>query len=114
MRISHWSSDVCSSDLYCDVLPDEMFRAVCDVSTASWRVVDEIYRRLNGREEAEIQEHLRERLVSVFGQPSVKYEHKILSASSNDNRKSDVSGKSVSVRGDHGGRRINQKKKRIH
>src|SRR3546814_12392538 len=61
-----------------------MFRAVCDVSTASWRVVDEIYRRLNGREEAEIQEHLRERLVSVFGQQSVKYEHKIVGASSNE------------------------------
>src|SRR3546814_18328855 len=61
-----------------------MFRAVCDVSTASWRVVDEIYRRLNGREEAEIQEHLRERLVSVFGQQSVKYEHKIVGASSKE------------------------------
>src|SRR3546814_20174339 len=82
MRISDWSSDVCSSDLL-GVLGDDrvgMARAVaCDMVERGLGAVDDRRRQ-----------HRRE----IFG-----------------DRKSVVSGKSVSVRVDLGGRRFIKKKK---
>src|SRR3546814_17144657 len=93
MRISDWSSDVCSSDLWrCSGrallrglrMPDEL-PAGCHYSRRTrlldeWRLAVRVWRK--DRSEPE-----RER-----------------------DRKSVVEGKSVSVRVDHGGRRISQKK----
>jgi hypothetical protein len=71
--------------IYVDTDTDGLFRAICDVAVASWRVVDTIYRRVASREETDIEDVLRERLVHIFGQKRVlKHGQKIVGASSSD------------------------------
>src|SRR3546814_14340057 len=82
MRISDWSSDVCSSDLFAD------------------RIL--VGRRLRGGER-----RLEQREGRMHGvEPGERHRHVV-----RGDRTSAVSGKSVSVRVDLGGRRIIKKKK---
>src|SRR3546814_13592540 len=93
MRISDWSSDVCSSDL-----PDE--RAVADRGAVRGR--HRARGRIDGNDAAPGQHRPR-----AFGPEGGRPDQQSLER----DRKSVVSGKSVSVRVDLGGRRISQKKR---
>src|SRR3546814_19077314 len=97
MRISDWSSDVCSSDLakrkfigktFIDIFEDEAKK----IGGAEFLAQGTLY--------PDVIES-----VSFTGGPSVTIK-------SHQDRKSVVSGKSVSVRVDLGGRRIIKKKKK--
>src|SRR3546814_20322669 len=106
MRISDWSSDVCSSDLL--VIPADDGNAV--------GVVEELHRAADLAELAGgivvdaaaplLAHHLALRQHHVVGEPEVGHAVGLVL-----DRKSVVSGKSVSVRVDLGGRRILKKKK---
>src|SRR3546814_3067389 len=80
MRISDWSSDVCSSDLR--------------------------YHR------GTVRRHLQMARLGQ-GRPCLGHRHRLYGTGGHGDRKSVVSGKSVSVRVDLGGRRIIKKKKEI-
>src|SRR3546814_14832516 len=95
MRISDWSSDVCSSDL---------MSLDHDSGTLDGTVLQGPFR---GRRLSELSQG---ELVSLLGECRVEDDQ---SAVILEARKSVVSGKSVSVRVDLGGRRI-LKKKTIH
>jgi hypothetical protein len=51
---------------------------------ASWQIADGIYGRVSEQEEREIEEHLSERLISVFGKLSVETGEKIQGSSLNE------------------------------
>jgi hypothetical protein len=71
--------------VFVDVPIDEIERAICDVAAVSWQIADRIVGRLADEESADIEEYLRERLVSVFAANLKKPpEHKIVGASSNE------------------------------
>ncbi len=63
--------------------PEELACAICDVAMASWEVADKVYSRLS-EGEAEIEDYLRERLVSIFGATKVDDAHKIVGSSTNE------------------------------
>lgn len=67
--------------IYADVPLDQLYRAVCDVATASWRVADRVYQRLVDEDESEIVDHLRQRLTAVFGASHVRDENSIVGVS---------------------------------
>jgi hypothetical protein len=58
--------------IFVDVPIEELARAICDVGIASWQVADRITGKVSEEEEAEIQEYLGERLVSIFGSSHVQ------------------------------------------
>src|SRR3546814_11394108 len=91
MRISDWSSDVCSSDLV--VRPDD-----CPGIAALG--FEDVLERL---------EHVRVAQVPAFG-AAIIHDTVIALGEGGTDRKSVVEGKSVSVRVDLGGRRIIKKK----
>jgi len=50
------------------ILPAEhLSRAICDVAIASWQVVDRVVSRMADEDAADIEEYLRARLTTVFG-----------------------------------------------
>src|SRR3546814_14667369 len=111
MRISDWSSDVCSSDLILDhpePLPLKRMGKVCPSEpTELWfrpftkkKIAD-----LTSEEVAALRVKAQERAVSLNKNVVPMKTHSYL------DRKSVVEGKSVSVRVDLGGRRIIKKKK---
>jgi hypothetical protein len=63
--------------VFADVSEDQILRANCDVSMASWLIADRIYDRVGEQEEAEIEDYLRDRLVTVFGRGCLSDNHKI-------------------------------------
>src|SRR3546814_19718111 len=106
MRISDWSSDVCSSDLILDEFA-RLGRASMLASAFSYvagygiRLLPVIQSRSQLR--GVYGEHLADEIVANCG----------VDVAFTPDRKSVVSGKSVSVSVDHGGRRIMKKKKII-
>src|SRR3546814_18038080 len=94
MRISDWSSDVCSSDLLCRQ-----------------------FRRQGRLEQAPLVEQFikqQGKAGDLLGNPRARRaQRQQTSQRTGIDRKSVVSGKSVSVRGDLGGRRSIKKKKKI-
>src|SRR3546814_5305486 len=95
VRISDWSSDVCSSDLICDVVPGPVSAEVAATDHATMLA--------EGR-----------RLAKIAPNVAVKVpltRDGLRTCRALADRKSVVSGKSVSVRVDLGGRRIIKKKK---
>lgn len=68
--------------IYADVSAEQIERAICDVSTAAWRVVDQIYSRLSEEDVEELEEHLQERLEAIFGALNVRKEPKLIGVSS--------------------------------
>src|SRR3546814_15988283 len=107
MRISDWSSDVCSSDLGgCPERPDhvqQLLGLLCQCEIRRWRYPA---LRLHGCERRNEQHDLHPRIQGIFEQAQ-----EIEESRSRRDRKSVVEGKSVSVRVDHGGRRLIKKKK---
>src|SRR3546814_18616919 len=105
MRISDWSSDVCSSDL---ANLDELMRSILTLRV--FLPLEDVASLVQIKEN-EIEDELRNTLVSYPEQDlGQKLVHFIFYGR---DRKSVVSGKSVSVRVDLGGRRIIKKKKEI-
>src|SRR3546814_20892144 len=105
MRISDWSSDVCSSDL-----PSRKERRMsAAMAVAPVLVHQGIREHRSGRLEAAAALYGRALRADPFDADALHLLG-LLNLQSGD-RKSVVSGKSVSVRVDHGGRRIIKKKK---
>lgn len=57
--------------VYTEVPREQLVRAICDVSLASWQIADRVYARVADADEAEIEDYLRDRLAKVFG-PALK------------------------------------------
>src|SRR3546814_11173658 len=105
MRISDWSSDVCSSDLT-DVPLVHDPGTVWEYGTSTdWLGL--LVERVSG---LGLDEYIEQHVPGPLGMSDVTFDP---SADQSADRRSAVSGKSVSVRVDLGGRRIIQKKKKI-
>src|SRR3546814_12986231 len=114
MRISDWSSDVCSSDLDKFGINRWNVSAACTrvrsrrrleslrAEFADWRDVPIAYSGLSTR----AQDAIRAMRITTMGALYMAFENE----GAGLDRKSVVSGKSVSVSVDFGGRRINKKK----
>lgn len=64
---------------------DELVRAICDVAKVSCRVADKIVGKAAAEAASELEEHLRHRLISVFGEAHVKGDDPhIIGASTSD------------------------------
>src|SRR3546814_6280042 len=112
MRISDWSSDVCSSDLIGHLLV--VGRAVIEVAGADllFDAADAVHQARRTR----LDPRPRELFITRIGQQRFALGRKLVMELDRKrrviDRKSVVSGKSVSVRVDLGGRRIIKKKNR--
>lgn len=62
----------------------QVVRAITDVAMASWQVADRVISRIADQEEADIAEHLQERLSRIFGEDSVKPQHKLVGSSTTE------------------------------
>src|SRR3546814_16884057 len=107
MRISDWSSDVCSSDLFVGT----MHFGLDDVDGARARVAL-FFQIVDGDQRCE------DGIEDAFGYFIARFVedgrigHQVADVADEQDRKSAVSGKSESVRVDRGGRRIFKKKKK--
>src|SRR3546814_15614864 len=109
MRISDWSSDVCSSDLGRD--QDRRPLAGAQVAEAREQVADHDDLLLDGgARRGQDQDRDRPPLLGEVGGADADADAE--GAAGEEDRKSVVWGKSVSVRVDLGGRRIIKKKKK--
>jgi len=70
--------------IYTDVTAEGLSRAICDIATASWLVADRIIGNISEEAEAEIEEHLSDRLVNIFGSARVKSVPKLIGASTSE------------------------------
>src|SRR3546814_11667048 len=103
MRISDWSSDVCSSDLYWGAWPeagDRLTQAILTDDNAS----------IAGEYEANAR-HLAAICQKKYFYVAIAFRGLVGAVLCHIDRKSVVEGQSVSVRVDLGGRRIIKKKK---
>lgn len=75
--------DVTAADQALSTLVDEdgLTRAISDVALASWRVLTKAHERLGEADEADIEEGLRKRLLSIFGPASMEDEQAITGSS---------------------------------
>ena len=78
------SLNVSKRTLFVDVPQELLIRAICDVSIASWSIVDKVYARMTEYEVDDIEDHLCERLVAVFGDTHVSAAPKIVGSSSSE------------------------------
>src|SRR3546814_16144934 len=113
MRISDWSSDVCSSDLKLRVAQAELDRMRSDAQFFAEQIA-QIEQRANW-----LRAILpRDRQLAALREQADEIRDAIASAeasiSNMQDRKSGVAGKRVSVRVDTGGRRILKKKKKTN
>jgi len=82
-RIAEEENVECGSRIiYADASSEEVHRAICDVSTASWRIAHDVYSRISEQDEVEIAEHLRDRLSKIFGSSHLSSENSIVGSSS--------------------------------
>lgn len=70
--------------IYVDVPAHAVTRAICDVSVASWNVVDRVYGRIADQESEEIEDHLRARLSVIFAGRFVPEVHNVRGLSTTD------------------------------
>lgn len=75
---------VSARSIFVDVPRECLVRAICDVSIATWSVVDNVYARVTEQEEYDIENMLCERLVAVFGDRHVSAAPKIVGSSSSE------------------------------
>src|SRR3546814_17982405 len=118
MRISDWSSDVCSSDLpKITVITRKAYGGAYDVMASkhlrgdlnyAWPTAEIAVMGAKGAVEI----IFRGKTPEEIAERTAEYEAR--SAAARQDRKSVVSGKSVSVRVDLGGRRIIKKKQKTH
>lgn len=69
--------------IFIDTTAAEIGRAIMDVAKVSWMVADKIVERASEEAAAELEEHLSERLVSLFGETRVKSDTEAIGASTN-------------------------------
>lgn len=67
-----------------DVPVGRLTRAICDVSSASWKIADAIYSRYDDESSEELEDHLRQRLTKVFGERRLADEHVLKGRSSSE------------------------------
>lgn len=79
-------TDVCVGDhiIYVEAPVKDAHRAIIDVATASWRVADQICRKIFEEDDGELSEDLSEKLIKLFGEPNVATDQPILGASNNE------------------------------
>ena len=70
--------------MFVDANIDQVERAICDVAIASWQIADRIIGRAAEQDEIEIQESLKERLVSIFGSEKVEPDYKLVGPSTTE------------------------------
>lgn len=70
--------------IFVDVPLHAATRAICDVSVASWNVVDRVYGRIADQESEEIEDHLRARLSVIFAGRFVPDVHNVRGLSTTD------------------------------
>lgn len=70
--------------VFVDVPAEHLIRAICDVSLASWQITDRVFSRLSPEGELEVEDHLRARLIGIFGNKRVKKGSKIAGHSSEE------------------------------
>jgi len=66
-----------------DVGADELFRAICDIGIASREVAERVFSKLAEQDEAEIEDHLLERLRKIFGGDRLEASQSIVGSSTN-------------------------------
>lgn len=62
---------------------EQLSRALSDVALASWNVADRVFGKIADQEERDIEEYLRERLVSIFGASRLEERQTITGSSTN-------------------------------
>lgn len=62
---------------------DDLGRAISDVGSASWNILEKIYKRLGDTSEDDLAEDLRDRLANIFGS-SLEHKQQISGASSSE------------------------------
>src|SRR3546814_15688426 len=121
MRISDWSSDVCSSDLSDSVLDallaqDPESRVACETATTTGTVW--VFGEVTTQAYVEIEDIVRKTVREIgYTDSAHGFDAEtcaVISSIKGQARKSDVLGKCVYVRVDHGVRRIMKKKKKAH
>lgn len=70
--------------VYVDVPVHAVTRAICDVSVASWNIVDRVFGRIADQESEEIEDHLRARLSMIFAGRFVPDVHHVRGLSTTD------------------------------
>jgi hypothetical protein len=70
--------------VFVDVAFDQVERAICDVAIASWQIADRVVGRAAEQDEIEIQEYLKDRLVSIFGTEKVEPDYKLVGPSTTE------------------------------
>jgi hypothetical protein len=64
------------------VAETELFRAICDVATTSWQVVEKVYASLSDESDADLEDELFARLKAIFGSDSVSPHIEVAGSSS--------------------------------
>lgn len=67
--------------IFTQAAESELVRAICDVGTASYAVVEDVYRRLSEAGALEIEDYLRERLESIFAGSRIEPDEEMKGAS---------------------------------
>ncbi|WP_299438542.1 hypothetical protein [uncultured Rhodospira sp.] len=70
--------------VFVDAPQDKLFRAICDVAAASWRIADRVYERLEDTELSEIEAQVKDRLSGVFGIGNVQTDAKVIGSSATE------------------------------
>lgn len=72
-----------SRTVYVEVPSDQLFRAICDVGAASWRVAEKVYSLAPEGDEAENEDYVRERVIEAFGPHRIEPTNEIVGLSTN-------------------------------
>ena len=67
--------------VYVDVPKEHLVSAICEIAAATWKIADRIYSKAAELEEVEIEDFLRERLASIFGESQLRVSPEIIGAS---------------------------------
>ena len=70
--------------IYVDVAAHDLARAICDVGTSSWQIVNKIFSDLEEEEQSELATALADKLVFLFGDNNVHVAEKLRGSSSSE------------------------------
>lgn len=70
--------------VFIEATPDDLARAISDVASVSWHIVDKVYADREEEDEFALEEELTSKLVSLFGEPCVVIGRKLKGASSTE------------------------------
>lgn len=63
--------DVGETTIYTDIAPEDLYGAMCDVASASWKIVDKVYSSIE-EIDIELEDNLTQRLQELFGKQNVE------------------------------------------